>query len=94
MGESKDLVQTVISLRNENLGLHFISTSRPENEINDKFNSYNCFDLVKVSENHDIEIYLDRQLRSGWEKWPPEIQNEIKSTLRQEADGMYGLTYE
>jgi hypothetical protein len=86
-----DWVQTVILHKNGNLRLHLITTSRPEKEINDKFNSYNCVDLVEASENHDIELYLDYQLqtKSDWQKWGPEIQNEIKLTLRQQADGMY-----
>ena len=82
-------VQTVILHKNKNLRLHLIATSRPEKEINDKFNSYCCVDLAKASENHDIEVYLDHQLQTGWQKWPPEIQNEIKLTLRKQADGMY-----
>ena len=84
-----DWVQTLILHKNENLGLHLITTSRPEKEINDEFSSYHCIDLVKASENHDIEVYLEHQLQTGWEKWPPEIQNEIKLTLTEQADGMY-----
>jgi len=84
-------VQTVILHENINLRLHLITTSRPEKEINDKFNSYHYVDLVKASGNHDIELYLDHQLqtKSDWQKWGPEIQNEIKLTLRLQADGMY-----
>ena len=82
-------VQTVILHKNKNLRLHLIATSRPEKEINDKFNSYCCVDLAKASENHDIEVYLDHQLQTGWKKWPPGIQNEIKVTLTKQADGMY-----
>ena len=84
-----DWVQTFTLHKIGNLRLHLITTSRPEKEINDKFRSYCCVDLVKASENHDIEIYLDHQLQTGWQKWPPEIQNEIKLTLRKQADGMY-----
>ena len=84
-----DWVETVILHKNENLRLHLITTSRPEKEINDKLNSYQCIDLVKASENHDIEVYLDHQLQTGWQKWPAEIQTEIKLTLRKQADGMY-----
>ena len=84
-----DWVQTVILHKNENLRLHLIITSRPEKEINDKFNSYCCVDVAEASENHDIEIYLDHQLQTGWQKWPPEIQTEIRLTLGEKADGMY-----
>ena len=84
-----DWVQTVTVHKNGNLRLHLTTTSRPEKDINDKFNSYQCVDMVKASENHDIEVYLDHQLQTGWQKWPPEIQDKIKSTLKEQADGMY-----
>ena len=84
-----DWVETVILHKNGNLRLHLITTSRPEKEIYDKLNSYHCVDLAKASENHDIEVYLDHQLETDWQKWPLEIQNEIKLTLREQADGMY-----
>ena len=86
-----DWIQTVVLPKNRNLRLHLITTSRPEKEINDEFNSYHSVDLVKASENHDIEAYLDHQLQTGWQKWPLEIQHEIKLTLREQADGMYVL---
>ena len=86
-----DWVQTVILHKKKNLRLHLIATSRPEKEISDEFKSYFCVDMVKSSENHDIEVYLDNQLHTGWQKWPPEIQNEINLTLREQADGMYVL---
>ena len=83
-----DWVQTVILHKNDSLRLHLITTSRPEKDINDKLNSYQCIDLVKASGSHDIDVYLDHQLQSGWEKWPVEIRNEIKLRLREQADGM------
>ena len=84
-------VQTVILHKNQNLRLHLIATSRPEKAINDKFNSYHCVDLVKASGSCNIVAYLDYQLQndSDWQKWGPEIQDEIKSTLIKQADGMY-----
>jgi len=86
-----DWVLTVILHKNENLRLHLIATSRPEKEINNKFNSYLSVDLVKASGNHNIVAYLDYQLQndSDWQKWNHEIQDKIKSTLIKQADGMY-----
>ena len=84
-----DWVQTIILHKNKKLRLHVTTTSRPEKEINDRFNVYHSIDLGNTSENPDIEVHLDHQLQTGWEKWPPEIQTEIKSTLREKADGMY-----
>ena len=86
-----DWLQTIILDKNGNLKLHLITTSRPEKEINDKFNSYHCVDLVEASGNDNIVAYLDYQLKndSDWQKWNQEIQDEIKSTLTRQADGMY-----
>ena len=86
-----DWVQTVILHKNENLRLHLITTSRPEQVISEKFNSYHCVDLVKASGNHNIVAYLDHQLQndSDWQKWDQKTQNEIKSALIKRADGMY-----
>ena len=86
-----DWVQTLILQKNESLGLHLITTSRPEKEINDKFSSYHCIDLVKASENHDIVAYIHDQLYndSDWDKWGQDIHNEVKSTLIKQADGVY-----
>ena len=86
-----DWVQTIILDKNGNLKLHLITTSRPEKEINDKFNSYHYVDLVKASGNQNIVAYLDYQLQndSDWQKWDQDIQDEIKSILRKQADGMY-----
>jgi hypothetical protein len=88
-----DWVQTVILHKNENLRLHLIATSRPEKEISDKFNSYHCIDMVEASGKHNILAYLDYQLQgdSDWQKWGQKIQDEIKSTLIKQADGMYVL---
>ena len=74
-----------------NLGLHLIVTSRPEHDIEDKFKSYTCLDLVEESENHDLVAYLDYQLQndSVFKKWKPDTQEEIKLTLIKQADGMY-----
>ena len=86
-----DWVQTVIMHKNGNVKLHLITTSRPEKDINDKFNSYHCVDLVKASGSHNILAYLDYQLQndSHWQRWNQGIQDEIKSTLIKQADGMY-----
>ena len=83
-------IQTVIPKKDMNLGLHFIVTSRPEQEIEDKFKSYDYLDLVKESENHDLVAYLDYQLQndSDLHKWNSDTQDHIKFTLMKQADGM------
>jgi hypothetical protein len=84
-------IQTSILEKDENLGLHLIVTSRPEQEIEDKFKSSCYIDLVEESENHDVVTYLDYQLRSdsGLQKWDCGTQKQIKLKLMEQADGMY-----
>jgi len=84
-------IQTFILGKDKNLGLHLIVTSRPEQEIEDKFKSSHYLDLVKESENHDLVAYLDYELQndSDLQKWNSNIQEQIKLKLIEQADGMY-----
>ena len=84
-------IQTVIPEKDMNLGPHLIVTSRPEQEIEDKFKFYDYLDLVGESENHDLVAYLDYQLQndSDLQKWNSDTQDQIKLTLMEQADGMY-----
>ena len=84
-------IQTFILGRGKCLGVHLIVTSRPEQEIEDKFKFSNYLDLVKASENHDLVAYLDYQLHndSDLQKWNSDTQEQIKLTLMKQADGMY-----
>ena len=84
-------IQTFILQKDINLGLHLIVTSRPEQDIEDKFKFYHYLDLVKESKNHDLVAYLDYQLQndSDLQKWNSGIQDQIKLTLMKQADGMY-----
>ena len=85
------MIQTYILEKDKNLGLHLIVTSRPEQEIEDKFKSSHSLDLVKASENLDLVAYLDYQLQNDSElqKWNSETQKQIKLKLMEQADGMY-----
>ena len=84
-------IQSFILEKDNNLRLHLIVTSRPEQEIEDKFKSSDYVDLVKESENHDLVAYLDYQLQndSDLQKWDSETQEQIKLKLMEHADGMY-----
>ena len=84
-------IQTLILEKDKNVGLHLIVTSRPEQEIEDKFKFYHYLDLIEESENHDLVTYLDYQLQndSGLQKWNSDTQEQIKVTLMEQADGMY-----
>jgi len=84
-------IQTFILQKDINLGLHLIVTSRPEQEIEDKFKSYHYLDLVEESENHDLVAYLNYQLQndSDLQKWDSETREQILMRLMEQADGMY-----
>jgi hypothetical protein len=84
-------IQTSIPEKDINLGLNLIVTSRPEQEIEDKFKSYHYIDLAEESENHDLRAYLDYQLKNDFDlqKWNSDTQEQIKLTLMKQADGMY-----
>ena len=84
-------IQTFILQKDINLGLHLIVTSRPEQEIENKFKSYSFLDLVEKSGNQDIVAYVDYQLQndSDLQKWDSETQEQIKLRLMGQADGMY-----
>ena len=83
-------IHTFILENDINLGLHLIVTSRPEQEIENKFKSYHYLDLVKESKNHDLVAYLDYQLQNDpdLQKWNSDTQDHIKFTLMEQADGM------
>ena len=84
-------IQTFILGKDINLGLHLIVTSRPEQEIKDKFKSCHYLDLVEESENDDLIVYLDYQLEndSVLQKWKFDTRKQIKSTLLEKGDGRY-----
>ena len=84
-------IQTFILGKDKNIGLHIIVTSRPEQEIEDKFKFYHYLDLIEESENHDLVAYLDYQLQndSDLQKWNSDTQAQIKLTLEKQANGMY-----
>ena len=84
-------IQTFILGKDMNLGLHLIVTSRPEQEIEDKFKAYHYIDLFEESGNQELIAYLDYQLQndSDFQKWNSDTQEQIKLTLMGTADGMY-----
>ena len=83
-------IETFILGKCLNLGVHLIVTSRPEQEIEEKFKSYHYLDMAEESENHDLIAYLDYQLQnSDLQKWNSDTQEQIKLTLIKQADGMY-----
>ena len=90
-GRLLNWIQTFILESDKNFGLHLIVTSRPEQEIENKFKPCHYLDLVKESENHDLVAYLDYQLQndSDLQKWNSDTQAQIKLKIMEQADGMY-----
>ena len=86
-----DWIQTFVLQKDTDLGLHLIVTSRPEQEIEQKFKSYHYLDLAEESVNHDLVAYVDYQLQndSDLQKWDSETQEQMKLKLLEQADGMY-----
>ena len=84
-------IQTFILQKDIYLGLHLIVTSRPEQEIEDKFKPYHYLDFVEESANHDLVAYLNYQLQNDFDlqKWDSVTQEQIKLKLMEQADGMY-----
>ena len=84
-------IQTFILKKDINHRLHLIATSRPEQEIEDKFKFCHYLDLVEESENNDLAFYLDSQLEnnSDLQKWKFDTRKQIKSTLLEKGDGRY-----
>ena len=89
--EREKLLNWIQTFIFEELQLHLIVTSCPEQEIKDKFKSCHYLDLVEESEDNDLVAYLDYQLQndSDLQKWNSETQEQIKLTLLEQADGMY-----
>jgi hypothetical protein len=84
-------INQIVSRKTGNL--HMVVASRPEREISDVLRPLdpNCVDLVAETANHDITIYLERQLLKV-KKWDDETRDIIRSTLTTRAEGMYAFS--
>ena len=77
--------------------LHFLLTSRKENDIVDEFRPLfgtksaveMDLEVHKDYVNHDIGIFIDEKLAtSKFKKWPVETRELVRSTLIEKADAM------
>ena len=79
--------------------LHLLATSRQERDIEKGFESLApiLISLEGTSVDLDIEAYLDQMLRDDQNQmewsWDEEICAQVKTSLSQGAQGMYGLVY-
>jgi hypothetical protein len=90
--ERKRLLQWINQLVSRRIGtLHMAVICRPERDIEDVLQPLDthCVDLVKESADHDIAVYLDHELSVLETPWDKETQDMVKSTLTENADGMY-----
>jgi hypothetical protein len=77
--------------------LHLLATSRSEEDIAHCLQSLEIAEVDMTSEavDNDIQSYLDWMLHedASLRKWNAVMQNEIKFTLLNGANGMYDLFY-
>jgi hypothetical protein len=79
--------------------LHLLATSRQERDIEKGLQSLGpiLISLEGASVDLDIETYLDQMLRDDQNQmewnWDEEISAQVKTSLSQGAQGMYGLVY-
>ncbi|KAI2603684.1 ankyrin repeat-containing domain protein [Hypoxylon sp. NC1633] len=93
----KELLSWIRTLRNLQMNIHFLVTSRPEQDITATIESFPCIqgiihiqsDLIK----EDIRRYVNArvQVDEGLKRWQsrPDVQSEIEAALMEKADGMF-----
>ncbi|KAI1774269.1 hypothetical protein F4818DRAFT_448840 [Hypoxylon cercidicola] len=91
------LLQWIQNLRNTQMDIHLLVTSRPEQDI--KTTIENCCrsqDIIPIQSNlieEDIHMYIHARVQEhqGLQRWQsrPDVQTEIKDALTEKADGMF-----
>lgn len=71
--------------------LHLLVTSRPERDIESLLGwlAWNSMNVAAVAANSDIKAYIDVKLDLPKWKNNPGLQNLIRTTLLEKANGMY-----
>ncbi|KAL4990295.1 purine and uridine phosphorylase [Aspergillus falconensis] len=94
----KDLLSWMEDLaRSGHTGLHFLVTSRKEEDIESELKRWlHQGDIISIQQdpvNRDIQLYVYRRLQNdrGFERWrtAPAVQDEIKTELMEKANGMF-----
>lgn len=78
--------------------LHLCMSSRPEQDIREKFSSFRHLTEIPMEESNvgrDIKTYIQRELsvRPKFKRLPPELKREVRDTLVRGAQGMYESAY-
>ncbi|KAL5047116.1 nucleoside phosphorylase domain-containing protein [Aspergillus fruticulosus] len=93
----KDLLWWMEDLaRSGHAGLHFLVTSRKEEDIESELKRLlhqgNIISIQQDPVNRDIQLYVHRRLQNdrGFERWrtAPAVQDEIETELMEKANGM------
>jgi hypothetical protein len=69
--------------------LHIMVTSRPEQDIEKGFRTFDSIDVGKATANRDILKYLELQMESNFKEYNAIIRKKIESGLRERAEGSY-----
>ncbi|KAF8954305.1 hypothetical protein BDZ97DRAFT_2081794 [Flammula alnicola] len=73
------------------LQLHLMVTSRPLHNIETVLGKIGagCVDVGEATENQDISTFIEHEVTSKFERWDKEMQEDIKITIMQGADGSF-----
>ncbi|KAI0188487.1 hypothetical protein EV127DRAFT_367996 [Xylaria flabelliformis] len=99
--QSKDLLSWIESLRNTELTIHLLVTSRPEQDIKSAIESCTCGqDIINIQSDlieEDIRSYIQTRVRKhpllGRWQTRPDVQGEIETALMEKASGMFRWVY-
>ncbi|PPQ93035.1 hypothetical protein CVT25_006741 [Psilocybe cyanescens] len=88
-----DWISKLVENSNQSVtNIHILVTSRPEQDIENKFNqlSFTVIDIAEAT-RQDIADVLNVQMDLKFRKYSQESQNEMKTQLNERADGSYVL---
>ncbi|KAJ8112693.1 hypothetical protein OPT61_g5001 [Boeremia exigua] len=90
----EELFAWIGNLRDAELDIHLLVTSRPEHVIKEAVKKWGCMEnaipLQSSRVEHDINAYVEEKVKqiSRW-KGKLDVQKEIEETLKEKADGMF-----
>ena len=75
--------------------LHFLATSRTLRELEERLLPIiaDVIPVQAVSVDADINVYVEHLLKNDLRlrKWPTDVRNEIRKTIAEKSNGMYGF---
>ena len=69
--------------------LHILVTSRPEQDIEKVFRTFDSIDVGEATANQDISKYLELQMKSKLKEYNEGTRKKIESRLIERAEGSY-----